>query len=94
MQLRLWVAEELLLQVVWSAVILVDNSFGIVFQQSMNPTSKLHGGFRIGSKLEVRLFQFDSPILTVKSEHGSERIGIMLEKRDACVCCGWKGDIP
>ena len=46
-QLRLWVAEELLLQVVWPAVILVDNSSGIVFQQSMNPTSKLKGVFNL-----------------------------------------------
>ena len=46
-QLRLWVAEELLLQVVWPAVILVDNLSGIGFQQSMNPTSKLNGVFNL-----------------------------------------------
>ena len=43
-QLRLWVAEELLLQ---AAVILVDNPSGIVFQQSRNPTSKLKGVFNL-----------------------------------------------
>ena len=31
----------------WPAVILVDNSSGIVFQQSMNPTSKLKGVFNL-----------------------------------------------
>ena len=43
--LRFWIAEELLLQVTWPAIILVDNSSGIVFQQSMNPASKLKGVF-------------------------------------------------
>ena len=36
-----------MLQVAWAAVILVDNSSGIVFQQSMNPASKLRGVFNL-----------------------------------------------
>ena len=45
--LRFWIAEELMLQVTWPAAILVDNSSGIIFQQSMNPTSKLKGVFNL-----------------------------------------------
>ena len=47
--LRFWIVEELLLQVTWPAEILVDNSSGVVFQQSMNPASKLKGLFNLRS---------------------------------------------
>ena len=44
-RLRLWIAEEIGIPVVWPAKIQVDNKAGIHFQNKMNPDSKLKGVF-------------------------------------------------
>jgi len=47
-RLRYWVAEEMLMDVVWPAEIQVDNAAGVTFQNKMNPSSmhsKLKGVF-------------------------------------------------
>ena len=44
-RLRLWVAEELGLQPAYPTDIKVDNQAGVIFQNKMNPTSKLKGVF-------------------------------------------------
>ena len=49
-QLRLWVAEEMFLQVKWPAEIQVDNAAGVVFHNKMSPTSKLKGVFDLRQK--------------------------------------------
>ena len=44
-RLRYWVAEEMLMDVVWPADIQVDNAAGVTFQNKMSPSSKLKGVF-------------------------------------------------
>ena len=44
-RLRLWIAEEIGIPVVWPAKIQVDSKAGIHFQSNMNPDSKLKGVF-------------------------------------------------
>jgi len=43
--LRLWIAEEAGIKVIWPAEIKVDNAAGVSFQNNMNPDSKLKGVF-------------------------------------------------
>ena len=44
-RLRMWIAEEIGIPIVWPAEIQVDNKAGVNFQNKMNPDSKLKGVF-------------------------------------------------
>ena len=63
--LRYWVAEEMLMDVVWPADIQVDNAAGVTFQNKMNPSSKLKGVFDL-RKDWVKELQDKNQIRAVK----------------------------
>ena len=45
MNLRLWIAEEMGIQIEWPGRIFVDNAAGVSFQHGTNPNSQLKGVF-------------------------------------------------
>ena len=45
MNLRLWIAEEMRIQIEWPGRIFVDNAAGVSFQHGTNPNSQLKGIF-------------------------------------------------